>query len=206
VGESKTTGVPEFVTVTATALEVDAGYVLLPENVAAMELAPACSADPRTKREQVPPLRVQLPRLMPPAAKPTVPASAGAAPLEPVGTPPFTVAVSLVDCADVRAVTEAPSVVVVVNALDQLVSRLVTFNVPIPVTSSYPGAEGKATVNDVEPVRDNVPIVAPALTKHPVEPAWQGTSLLPLVTSLNVHVDAGRLTVITPAFVVVPLE
>ena len=130
------------VTVTVTTLEVEVGYVPLPTKVAVTKLAPACSADAGTDREQVPELNVQFPSEVVPALKLAVPVSAGGVSTYPVGFPPVTVAVNSVDPLEVMEVGEAVSVVVLVNAVFQLVSRLWTFTVPMPVTWSNPGVEG----------------------------------------------------------------
>ena len=130
---------------------------MLPENVDVIELGPLARDVPFTESVQVPPLRVQLPSNVVPALKLAVPASNGAFPLKPAGVPPLTVAVKVVDWAEVMDAGAALSVVVLVNALFQFVNRLFTFRVPMPVTSSYPGVEGNATVSDAAPVRDNIP-------------------------------------------------
>lgn len=97
VGLAVSTKVDAVVTVTVTMLEVEEGYVPLPWKVAVTELAPGCSAVPATVNEQVPALKVQLPRETDPAAKLAVPVSAGGVSTNPVGVPPVTVAVSTVD-------------------------------------------------------------------------------------------------------------
>ena len=76
----------------------------------------------------------------------------------PVGVPPVTVAVNSVDWLGVMEVSEAMSPVVLVKAVFQSVSRFCTFTVPMPVTWSNPGAEGKATDNELEPVNDKMPL------------------------------------------------
>ena len=91
---------------------------------------------------QVPALSVQLPSEVVPALKLAVPVSAGGVSTYPVGVPPATVAVSSVDWLAVMEVGEAVSEVVLVNAVSQLMSRLWTFTVPMPVTWSNPGVEG----------------------------------------------------------------
>jgi hypothetical protein len=136
VADNDATGVPVPVTVTVKTLEVEAGYDLLPEKVAVIEFALAASDDPLTESEHVPLLMVHLPSAVVPALKLAVPASPGAGPVKSVGAPPVIVAVREVDWAEVSDVSEAPTLVVLVNALFQFVSRLFTFSVPMPVTSS----------------------------------------------------------------------
>lgn len=123
------------VTLTVTIDEVDAGYVALPTNVALTEFEPTVSNAPGTDSEQPPPLIVQLPSVVEPAVKFTVPLSAGGL-LKPVGAVPDTVAVRVVDWLVVIDVGEAVSPVVLVNALFQFVIRFATFSVPMPVAAS----------------------------------------------------------------------
>ena len=105
---------------------------------------------------QVPPLNVQFPREAVPALKVAAPESAGGVSTYPVGVPPVTVAVSCVDWLVLMDVGEAVRPVVLVKAVFQLVSRFWTFTVPMPVTWSNPTVEGKATVNELEPVNDSI--------------------------------------------------
>jgi hypothetical protein len=126
-------------TVTETSAEVEPGYVLLPENVAEIELAPTFSAVPATVTEQVPELSVQLPSAVDPETNATVPANAGISPVKPTGVPPATVAVSFVDAVVKMEVGDAAALVVLVNALSQLVIRLYTLTLPNPVARSKPG-------------------------------------------------------------------
>jgi len=142
VAERVTAGAPVSVTVTVTMLEVEAGYVLLPENVAVTELAPDWSADPATVSLQVPLLNVQLPSVVVPALKVAVPPSAGGVSTYPVGVLPVTVAVRFVDWLEVREVSDAESAVVLPKAVFHLVMRLFTFTEPRPVAESKPGAAG----------------------------------------------------------------
>jgi hypothetical protein len=130
------------VTVTVTMLEVEVGYVSLSRNVAVTELAPDWSADPGTDSMQAPALNVQLPSEVVPALKLAVPVSAGGVSTYPVGVPPVTVAVNSVDSLEVMEAGEARSPVVLVNAVFHMVSRLLTFTVPMPATWSNPGWEG----------------------------------------------------------------
>ena len=101
-----------------------------------MELAPTCSAEPAMVAEQVPLLSVQVPTVMPPALKVTEPLSAGEEPVEPVGFPPLTIAVSVVEALEAMVVGFADSEVLLVNAVFHLASRLVTLTEPRPVAMS----------------------------------------------------------------------
>jgi hypothetical protein len=141
-GETERVSTVAPVTVTVTMLEVELGYVPLPTKVAVTELAPDWSADPGTDREQVPALNVQLPSEVDPAAKLTLPVSAGGVSTYPVGVPPVTVAVNSVDWLEVMEVGEALRPVVLVNAVFHWVIRLLAFTVPMPVDWSKPIVEG----------------------------------------------------------------
>jgi hypothetical protein len=128
--------VPALVTATVTMLEVDDGYVPLPEKMAVIELGPKLNADPATETEQVPPLSVQLPTWVVPALKMMLPVSAGAGPVDPVGRPVVTVAFNVVDCAVVMLIGVAVSAVLEVKALLKLLIKLVTLTEPRPVAMS----------------------------------------------------------------------
>ena len=65
------------VTVTETMLDVEEGYVPLPENVAVIEFAPDASAVPATESVQLPELSEQVPSAFVPALNETVPVTAG---------------------------------------------------------------------------------------------------------------------------------
>jgi hypothetical protein len=75
VGESVTGDPPE--TVTVTTLDVDEGYVPLPEKIAVIELAPEDREFPTTVKLQFPEANVQLPSTVVPALNETVPVTFG---------------------------------------------------------------------------------------------------------------------------------
>ena len=139
-GELRVAGLVLEPTVTVRTLEVEDGYSGLPENVAVIEFDPEASDVPSTTCVQLPSLNVQVPSVVVPALKVTVPVATGGV-VSPVAPTPVTFAFNVVDSLGVMSVSVAVSAVALVNTVSQLVIRFVTFTLPIPVASSNSGVD-----------------------------------------------------------------